>query len=77
MTINILIVGLGYVGLPLMVALSKYFNTFGYDINQSRIKELKRSFDINNETKLSDLKRIRSRIHQNLSLFTPESIKLV
>ena len=37
---NIGIVGLGYVGLPLAVNLSKYFNVFGFDISKERLKNL-------------------------------------
>ncbi len=39
---KIAIIGLGYVGLPLAVAFSKKFEVIGYDINQKRIKELKK-----------------------------------
>ena len=42
---KIAIMGLGYVGLPLAVEFGKKFNTIGYDINSSRIKELSRGFD--------------------------------
>ena len=38
---KIAIVGLGYVGLPLAVEFGKKFNTIGFDINESRIKDLK------------------------------------
>lgn len=34
------IVGLGYVGLPLAVEFGKQYNVIGYDLNNSRIKEL-------------------------------------
>ena len=36
------IIGLGYVGLPLAVEFGKKYKTFGYDINISRIKNLKK-----------------------------------
>jgi UDP-N-acetyl-D-glucosamine/UDP-N-acetyl-D-galactosamine dehydrogenase len=39
-SINIGIIGLGYVGLPLAVEFGKIFNTIGFDINNSRIEEL-------------------------------------
>jgi len=42
---NILIVGLGYVGLPLAIALSQYFKVVGFDKNSERIKELKKGID--------------------------------
>ena len=38
---RIAVVGLGYVGLPLAVALSRSFETVGYDIDEARIAELK------------------------------------
>lgn len=38
---KIAVVGLGYVGLPLAVAFCKHYPTIGYDINASRVNELK------------------------------------
>ena len=35
------IMGLGYVGMPIAQALSKIFFTYGFDINNERIKNLK------------------------------------
>ena len=42
---KIAIVGLGYVGLPLAVEFGKKYKTFGFDINEFRIKELNSGFD--------------------------------
>lgn len=54
--INITVIGLGYVGLPLALELSKYFKVSGFDTNKKRIKELNKSIDTTNEiTKKSDL----------------------
>lgn len=39
------VVGLGYVGLPLTLALSKHYTTFGFDINATRIEQLQRNID--------------------------------
>lgn len=39
------VVGLGYVGLPLAVSFAKKFDVVGFDINQSRVAELKRGYD--------------------------------
>ena len=36
------IVGLGYVGLPIALALSKKFLTYGFDTDQERVKNLKK-----------------------------------
>ena len=67
--INIAVLGLGYVGLPLMLALSKKFSVVGFDTSYQRINELKRGKDNTNESKQSDLK-------ENLDFFT-SSVKKI
>ena len=47
--INVCVIGLGYVGLPILINLSKKFKTIGYDINKQRIKDLKKGKDLFNE----------------------------
>lgn len=42
---RIVVVGLGYVGLPLAVALAKSFETWGLDVDAGRIAELERRHD--------------------------------
>ncbi len=42
---NIAIIGLGYVGLPLAQEFSRFFNTIGYDIDLSKIKNYKQGID--------------------------------
>ena len=42
---RITVIGLGYVGLPLAAALSDHFETLGFDIDATRIDELKRGLD--------------------------------
>ena len=37
---RIVVIGLGYVGLPLAVALARKFDTLGFDIDEERIAEL-------------------------------------
>jgi len=46
---KIAVIGLGYVGLPLAVALAKHFPTTGFDINGRRINELKAGHDRTDE----------------------------
>jgi UDP-N-acetyl-D-glucosamine/UDP-N-acetyl-D-galactosamine dehydrogenase len=46
---RIIVIGLGYVGLPLAVQLAKHFETWGLDINQARIDELKSGYDRTDE----------------------------
>jgi UDP-N-acetyl-D-galactosamine dehydrogenase len=44
-TPRIVVIGLGYVGLPLAVALAEHFPTVGLDIDPQRVAELKRGHD--------------------------------
>ena len=58
--LKLAVVGLGYVGLPLAVELSKHFNVTGYDIDKTRISELKRAEDRTGEIEtgqITDLKK--------------------
>ena len=53
---TIAIVGLGYVGLPLAVHLSKHFKITGYDLKSQRIKELESGIDKTLEVTEQELK---------------------
>lgn len=53
---KIAVVGLGYVGLPVAVAFGKKNSVIGFDINPTRIKELKENHDRTNEVTTEDLK---------------------
>ena len=46
---KIAIIGLGYVGLPLAVAMAKKNNLIGFDINKKRVSELNSGLDSTNE----------------------------
>jgi UDP-N-acetyl-D-glucosamine/UDP-N-acetyl-D-galactosamine dehydrogenase len=52
---KIAVIGLGYVGLPLAVEFSKKFSVIGFDINKSRIDELRSGMDITLEVSDYDL----------------------
>jgi len=51
MRIRVCVVGLGYVGLPLILNLSKKINCVGFDVDRSRIENLKLKKDTNKEFK--------------------------
>lgn len=55
-TMKIAVVGLGYVGMPLAVALAKYGPVVGYDINTKRVEELQEGWDSNREIRQSTLR---------------------
>ena len=42
---KIALIGLGYVGLPLAVEFGKKYKTVGFDINTSRVEDLKQGLD--------------------------------
>ena len=46
---KVCIIGLGYVGLPLYIELSKKFSVIGYDKDDERIDQLKKGYDRNRE----------------------------
>ncbi|HEY1096652.1 MAG TPA: nucleotide sugar dehydrogenase [Alphaproteobacteria bacterium] len=57
---KIAIIGLGYVGLPLAVALGNRFeNIIGFDIHQARVDALKNNHDWTNETTTAELKETK------------------
>lgn len=53
---SIAVVGLGYVGLPIAVAFGKQGPVIGFDINKTKIEELRRGIDRTGEVSASDLK---------------------
>lgn len=53
---RIAVIGLGYVGLPLSVALARKFETVGFDIDAERIEELRSGNDRTCEVTADDLK---------------------
>ena len=51
------VIGLGYVGLPISLFISKYFKTIGFDIDKIRISNLKKKIDNNSEFKKKDFQK--------------------
>jgi UDP-N-acetyl-D-glucosamine/UDP-N-acetyl-D-galactosamine dehydrogenase len=58
---NVCVIGLGYVGLPLAVALSKKYEVIGIDTNKSRISDLINCIDNTNEFSVDDMKNAFTR----------------
>ncbi len=54
---KIAIIGLGYVGLPLAVEFGKKYATIGFDVNQTRINELKDGYDKTLEVSTEELNK--------------------
>ncbi len=53
--IQIVIIGLGYVGLPLAVEFGKHYRTYGYDTSNRRIDQLRAGMDATNEYTIQEL----------------------
>jgi UDP-N-acetyl-D-galactosamine dehydrogenase len=53
---RVVVIGLGYVGLPLAVALARHFDTVGIDINAARIAALRDGHDATHEIDAPTLK---------------------
>ena len=75
--LNISIFGLGYVGLPLAIKLSNYFNVLGFDKNKQRIKELKNFLDKNSEVSSKELKKTKLKYSTNIKDLKSSNIFIV
>lgn len=64
------VVGLGYVGLPLAVALARHFEVLGFDISARRVAELARGRDRTGEVADADLAATTARFTSD-----PESLR--
>jgi len=69
MEFKVAVIGLGYVGLPLASAAGKLYPTVGFDINVTRIAELKVGYDRTKEVTLTELK---NSIHLSFSANSSE-----
>jgi len=69
--INIAIIGLGYVGLPLAVEFAKHYSVVGFDLNETRINQLKAGFDVTLEVADEELQALTQITYSN----HPEAIR--
>ncbi len=67
---TIAVVGLGYVGLPLFLALGKKFKVIGFDTNKEKIQRLKNGRDENKEIGQKDLLRFSESL-----TFNPDKLR--
>jgi UDP-N-acetyl-D-galactosamine dehydrogenase len=67
---KIAIIGLGYVGLPLAIEFGKKYKVLGFDINNTRIKELQSGVDHTEEADLIELEKAKtlSQVEQDKGL---------
>ncbi len=63
------VIGLGYVGLPILLNLANKYSTHGFDINRERINNLKKGIDTFNEYKKKQLKKNKLKYLSKLTNF--------
>jgi UDP-N-acetyl-D-glucosamine/UDP-N-acetyl-D-galactosamine dehydrogenase len=74
---RIVVIGLGYVGLPLAVQLAKSFETWGLDINRARIDELAAGHDRTDEVDSDRLKASTLKLTANAADCPPADAYIV
>ena len=71
------VVGLGYVGLPLVVALARHFDVIGFDINAARVAALQQGHYATNEVIDADLQACTALLTCDASALSKASVIIV
>ena len=71
------VIGLGYVGLPLAVALARRFPVTGLDVSPSRIAELRAGYDRTNEISEAVLRQSSLRLAGSVAECPPADFHIV
>lgn len=74
---KVCVVGLGYVGLPLAVLLSDYFEVYGYDIHEQKVQELRAGVDRTGELHEGVPPHVRDRFSSDPSVIADSSFIIV
>lgn len=74
---TIAVIGLGYVGLPLAVALARHFPVLGFDIDKSRVEELGRGEDRTREIEPDILRATSLRLSADTADLPGQAIYIV
>lgn len=77
MSEKIAVIGLGYVGLPLAVALARRHDVVAFDISSERIDALRQGIDSTNEVAAEDLKEDRLRLANDQEYLKDRDIFIV
>ncbi|MCK5177188.1 MAG: nucleotide sugar dehydrogenase [Candidatus Aenigmarchaeota archaeon] len=63
---TIIVIGVGYVGLPLAIHMAKHFKVIAFDVREDRIEQLKNKFDANNEITKAKFEEVENNIEYTL-----------
>ena len=76
-TLKPAVVGMGYVGLPLAIEMAKKYDVVGFDIDKTRINELKSNFDSTNEITAEKLSNTPLKLTSQSSQLADRNIYIV
>ena len=71
------VVGLGYVGLPVAVAFGKYRQVIAFDVNASRLEELRLGYDRTGEISTEELQQADLLLTENPADLRQASIHII
>ena len=71
------VIGLGYVGLPLASAFGKVVSTIGFDINEQRVRELRKGTDRNGDVSKTDLREPLLELSSDPSLLQRAAVIII
>ena len=74
---KIAVIGLGYVGLPLAVALAGRYDTLGYDINPARVEALRQGIDHTREVSAATLQATSINFSDNAESLADRNVCIV
>jgi UDP-N-acetyl-D-galactosamine dehydrogenase len=75
--LRIAVVGLGYVGLPLMLALARAHDVIGYDVDAGRVGELKARFDRHGQFDAEHLGAIADRVSASTAVLAARQVYIL
>ena len=74
---HVAVVGLGYVGTPLVAALDRHFSVYGFDTDRRRIAELRRGVDMTRSTDACQIRAMSERFTTDASVIGRCSLIIV
>lgn len=75
--IKIAVIGLGYVGLPLVIELAKKFKVYGFDIKKQRVKNLNLNHDETGEVESKYLKKTSAILSHNENILRNANVFII
>ncbi len=74
---KIAVIGLGYVGIPVLINLSKHFNVIGFDIDENKINSLKKRNGLNDIVTVKELKDLKCLLTTDSSVLSSANFFII